>query len=226
MTVARYSTCCTETRRGHYRSLSMVGKVFPTNDPHHSEKLVPASFITQEDLGGARSKFINDAELRNAPDTSPWRRGLGAPILMVTGICFTIADEQIAHRQLYQIAELEKPDSTPTNAPRFMRLVVDENQPRIAGKQLDFRDEVMAQIYDRGDPQPQRKLTFDIEVSEEGWTLGLVVQRRFIKNWKKIGSIEFDEAVISYNGDFVIHFHHPPWRKDRNDPLSVARVRE
>ena len=30
LVIARYSTCCTETRRGRTRSLSMVGKLFPT----------------------------------------------------------------------------------------------------------------------------------------------------------------------------------------------------
>src|SRR5215510_1025592 len=34
--VGRYSTCCTETRRGHTRSLSMVGKLFPPTDPSHA----------------------------------------------------------------------------------------------------------------------------------------------------------------------------------------------
>jgi hypothetical protein len=34
----------------------------------------------------------------------------------------------------------------------------------------------------------------------------------------------FDNAVASYNGDFVIHFHHPTWRRDRNDPSTGTRV--
>ena len=51
LVVGRYSTCCTETRRGHTRSLSLVGKVFPTTDPNHPQPLHTASFITQEDLG-------------------------------------------------------------------------------------------------------------------------------------------------------------------------------
>src|SRR5256885_13390757 len=33
LVVARYSTCCTETRRGFTRSLSLVGKLFPTAEP-------------------------------------------------------------------------------------------------------------------------------------------------------------------------------------------------
>lgn len=33
--VGRWSSCCTETRRGRTRSLSMVGKLWPTTDPDH-----------------------------------------------------------------------------------------------------------------------------------------------------------------------------------------------
>ena len=83
----------------------------------------------------------------------------------------------------------------------------------------------MARIYDKGDSAPKRTLTFNIEVSDEGRTKGLLVQRRIFTNWTRIGRIVFDEAVASYNGDFVLHFHHPPWRNDRNDPSSLARKR-
>ena len=44
------------------------------------------------------------------------------------------------------------------------------------------------------------------------------------KNWKRIGALVFDNAVVSYNGDRVIHFSHPKWREDRNDPSTAARV--
>jgi len=27
-----------------------------------------------------------------------------------------------------------------------------------------------------------------------------------------------------YNGDFVIHFNHPTWRQDRNDPATATRI--
>jgi hypothetical protein len=32
-------------------------------------------------------------------------------------------------------------------------------------------------------------------------------------------------GVASYNGDFVIHFSHPTWRDDRNDPATATRRR-
>jgi hypothetical protein len=106
LAVARYSTCCTETRRGHTRSLAMVGKLFPTADVNHQQPLPSASFFTQENLAGERTDYINDAELRNAPDVYAWRRGRGLPIFFITGAIFGRVDKEPAHRQLYQIAEL------------------------------------------------------------------------------------------------------------------------
>jgi len=227
LVVGRYSTCCKETRRGHERSLSLVGKLFPTNDPDHPELLRTASFITQEDLGGNRTNYINDAELRNAPNTTSWRRGFGAPILLVESILFNRTDKEPTQRQLYQIAELGKSEDKPTRAPAFMRLLVDAGQPRIPGNGLDFRDEIMAQIYDRGDPAPKRRLKFHIEVTDEGSTRGpAFFQRRHFGKWSRIGQLVFSEAVASYNGDFVVHFNHPTWRDDRNDPSTATRVNE
>jgi hypothetical protein len=227
LVVGRYSTCCTETRRGHTRSLSLVGKVFPTTDPNHPQPLRTASFITQEDLGGDHTDYVNDAELRNAPDTRAWRRGSGVPVLLLEGAFFLRADKEPTHRQLYQIAELGKPEGEPTRAPVFMRLLVAPDQPRIEGEALDFRDEIMAQLFDKGDPTPKRTLTFHIEVTDEGSTRGTPgFQRRAFRNWRRIGSMVFDNAVVSYNGDFVIHFNHPTWRGDRNDPSTATRVNE
>lgn len=225
LVIGRYSTCCTETRRGHYRSLSLVGKLYPTLDPDHAEPLRTASFITQQDLGGAKTTYVNDAQLRNAPDTRSWRRGLGVPILLITGAVFARADRQPAIRQLYEIAELGKPEGEPNSCPRFMRLLPPPGQLRIQGDELDFRDEILAHIFDRGDPAPKRSLIFDIDISEDGTVRGTpVFQRRAFKKWRRIGSITFDNGVASYNGDFVLHFNHPTWRKDPNDPATATRV--
>jgi hypothetical protein len=222
--IARYSTCCTETRRGNMRSLSMIGRIYPTTDPNHPEPLPTACFMSQEDIGGEVTANINDARLRNAPNTTVSRRGSGMPILMLSGIVFKKAEKQPTIRQVYQIAELGKPPAEPTRAPEFMQLTVAAGQPVIAGDNLDFRDEIMAHIYDPGDPAPKRKLVFDVETSDTGTTHGTAFkERRDITNWKKIGSITFDAAVVSFNGDHVFHVNHPAWREDRNDPRTVVR---
>lgn len=227
LVVGRYSTCCTETRRGHARSLSLVGKLYPTTDPDHPDPLRPASFITQQDIGGDYTDYINDAETRSAPDTRVWRRGHGVPILLATGAVFLYVDKEPTIRQLYEIAELGKPDGEPTRTPKFMRLLVSPDQPRIEGDALDFRDEVMAQIFDRGDPIPKRELTFHIEVTDEGVQRGSpAFQTHEFKNWRNIGKLTFNNAVASPNGDRVIHFHHPTWRRDPNDPSTATRQNE
>jgi hypothetical protein len=225
LVVARYSTCCTETRRGYTRSLSMVGKLFPTDDPNDARPARTANFITQQDIGGDRTDYINDAELRNAPDTTVLRRGTGLPVILLTGLALARADRMPSIRQLYEIAELGKPAGEPTRTPEYLRFVVAPEQPRIPGERLDFRDEIMAQIYDRGDPAPKRTLTFHIEVTDEGRTSGPPFrERRTFRNWQRVGRIVFDRAVASYNGDAVIHFSHPTWRDDRNDPATATRV--
>lgn len=225
--IVRYSTCCTETRRGNTRSLSMIGRIYPTTDPNHTEPLPTASFITQEDIGGENTPNINDAKLRNAPNTTVSRRGGGMPILLMTGLVLNLAEKKPTIRQVYQIAELGKPESEPTRAPEFMQLTLAPGQPVIPGADLDFRDEIMAHIYDRGDPTPKRKLVFNIETSDTGTTHGTPIkERRNITNWKTIGTMTFDAAVVSVNADRVFHVNHPAWREDRNDPRTVVKAKD
>ena len=221
LVVARYSTAA-ETRRGNTRSLAMVGRVYPTTDPDDPRPLRSASFITQEDIGGAYSRTINEAVLRNAPNVTASRRGWAVPAFLVTGIVLGIADKKNTIRQVYEIAELGKPAGEPTRAPEFMQLLVAPDQPVIPGDKLDVRDEIMAQIYETA----KRSLTFRIETSDTGVTRGPgFYQRRTITNWQQIGTITFDAAVASYNGDHVFHVNHPPWRRDRNDPSTAHRRR-
>jgi hypothetical protein len=225
LVVARYSSGAGGTRRGRIRSLALVGKLFPTVDPDDPMPRRTANFITQEDIGGARSESINAAELRNAPDVTVFRRGPAGMLLIKVAAVFRRVDRQATIRQLYPIAELGKPAGEPTRAPEFMRLLVAPEQPVIPGADLDVRDEVMAQIFDRGDPAPKRTLTFTIEVTDDGNTSGTAFRvRRSFRNWRRIGALVFDNAVVSYNGDAVIHFTHPTWRQNRNDPATATRV--
>ena len=177
LVVGRYSTCCRETRRGHVRSLSLVGKLFPTADPDHVAPLRTASFITQEDIGGDYNDYINDVELLNAPNTTALRRGPGMPVLAVFGVMLSLVDRRPTIRQLYQVAELGTAQGEPTRAADLHAPHAGAGPARIEGAELDFRDEIMAQIYDRGDERPKRALTFDIAVTDDGETRKAPVPR-------------------------------------------------
>jgi hypothetical protein len=223
--IGRYSTCCSVVRRGRTRSLSLVGKLFPTTDEDHATRLETANFFTQQDIGGDDTPYINDAILLNAPNTTATRRGGGIGVLLVTGAVFGSVDREPTIRQLYEIAELGKPDGEPTRAPAYMRLLVAAEQRRIEGIDLDFRDEIMMQIADEGAVGSDQGLTFTIEVTNDGETTGPDFrQRRTFRNWRSIGTIKFDTAAASYNGDHVIHFNHPTWRRDRNNPATATRI--
>lgn len=221
--IGRYSSGGSNSRGGHYRSLALVGKIYPPAPSPNEPPAAPANFFAQEDLGTTLTDSIREALLTNSPPVSPWNRGKDAFQLLFIGMILTVADKKNSERQLYEIAELEKPADQRTSCPRFMRLTVAKGTPPVGGAGADFRDEILGIIYDPGNPLPQRLLAFDIDVSDEGKKHGLGIEWLTGQHWTRIGSITITEAAASYNGDFVIHFHHPVWRNDRNDPNSVAR---
>src|SRR5690606_12538752 len=136
--MGRYSSDGNETKRGERRSLSLAGKIWPTDDPEHPEPLPTASFMSQEDLGGMRTDYINDAELTNEPNVTAYRRGIYILIMLRAGFIFPRLDKVSDARQLYEIAEIGKPEGEPTRAPRFLRLKMRPGQRRMPGDDLDF----------------------------------------------------------------------------------------
>lgn len=218
--IARYSLGGNDPRNRHYRSLGLVGKLFPEYD--YPEGVTDrANFITQEDLGGALTNSVAEVDLTNSPPVTLLKRGYGVFSFIVVIVALLRADKQPAERQLYEVAELEKDPSILTSCPRFMRLKLVDAKPPSEPNELDFRDEILGLMYERDSSQKKSDLVFAIEVSDEGrrtWLMRVKDQK-----WSRIGTLTFTDAVASYNGDFVIHFHHPVWRKDRNDSTSVAR---
>ena len=222
--IGRYSTGGSKPWGGHYRSLALVGKIYPPAGAGPQPPAAPAHFFTQEDLGATFTNNIREAILTNSPPVSPWNRGKDVFFLIINGLTLLVADTKNSERQLYEIAELGKPKHTPTSCPRFMKLTVSKETPVVGGDGTDFRDEILGILYDRGNPVPTgRKLIFDIAVSDAGTKWGFGIEFLTGQDWTTIGQIIFDAAAASYNGDFVIHFHHPPWRNDRNVPGSVVR---
>ena len=145
-------------------------------------------------------------------------------MLVRLGLTFNKVDVRGSIRQVHTISELGKELKEATNTPEFMQLVASDLQPVV--DEEDFRDEVLGHIFDKGNPTPQRSLIFDISVANSGRKAGNPLfggEKHIIEDWRQIGTVTFHDAVASYNGDFVIHFHHPHWREDRNDPATTAR---
>jgi hypothetical protein len=227
LTIGRFSSDGNETRRGQRRSISLGMKIYPTTDPHHPSPLIPASVIAQEDLGGMHTAYVNDAELRNMPSVHAYRRGIYVLVMIRAGSYFLPLDKVGDARQLHEVAELGKPSTVPTRCPEHMLLKMAAGQRRIEGASLDFRDEIYSHIYQPGDGQPTGSMVFDIFVAERGKRRGFPGLRRVtITDWQRIGTLTFNEAVASYNADHVIHFHHPGWRDNKNDPSTAIRVGE
>ena len=190
--IARYSTGGSQPLGGHYRSLSLVGKIYPPADAENVSN-APANFFTQQDIATTFSNSIHDAILTNSPPVSPWNRGKDIFQLFWVGIVLAVADKRNTERQLYEIAELGKPINEKTSCPRFMRLTVSEQTPRSNGTGVDFRDEILGILYDAGESCPSgRQLIFDIAVSDAGqkhrfagieWLTG--------QQWTRIGNITF-----------------------------------
>jgi hypothetical protein len=225
--IGRYSTDNYETKRGQRRSLSLAAKIYPTTDPQHPEPYIPASFVAQEDLGGMHTSYVNDAELTNEPNVTAHRLGLNALVLLRAGLNFRPVDKVADVRQLHEIAELGKPEGELTKAPRLMLLKMTPGQPRVGGEGLDFRDEIYAHVFKPGDTDPSGSIEFDLSVSDSARRSGIAPFRRVkVSAWRKIGRLTFTEAVASYNADHVIHFHHPGWRDDKDDPSTATRSGE
>jgi hypothetical protein len=222
LVIARITAGLTLTLRGRRRSYGLVLKLYPTVDENHEQPLQPANVILADDLGGTTAPHLTEVELTNAPQLTGWNRGNEIPVLLIEGLIFETVDRRASVRQVYPIAELGKAPDEPTRAPEFMRLKASSGQPVI--DEEDVRNEVLAHLFDQGNPQPQRTLRFDVSVSDAGKRSSLgIFQRQTVNDWQPIGTVTFNDGVASYNGDFVIHFRHPTWRNDRNDPNTAVR---
>jgi hypothetical protein len=171
---------------------------------------------------------MNDAELRNAPNVTGYRRGVHVLVLIRAGLHFVGLDKVPDIRQLHEVAELGKEPGETTRTPEHMLLKMSAGQRRVEGEELDFRDEIYGHIFKRPtDSDPTGFIDFDISVSDNGKRRGIPgFQRVKVTDWKRIGRLRFTEAIASYNSDHVIQFHHPGWRDDKNDATTAIRANE
>ncbi len=197
--VARASTALSGTTQGRNRGFGLAGKIFPTNNPLHEEKLETANFFLVDDLGGTKAPHYTGVEMTNAPETSVTTAVLAHAIYAAKlALTFGMADANPNIRQVYEISHLGEANPESIRTPEFMKIGAQKGQ---TVDRKDFRDELRIENY-------SGELLMDISVSN-GETNGK-------KNWKKIGVVRFTESAASNSCDHRLHFHHPKWKSDLN----------
>ncbi|MFW7380739.1 MAG: hypothetical protein ACOH5I_18135 [Oligoflexus sp.] len=211
MIIVRASTALSNTtRQSGARSFGVAGKIYPTNDPYHTEPLKTANFFTINDLGGERKDYFLDAENTNdilavTPTLTAFAHSLvGAAVFAFFPKSEDSNVQTALVRELYPISELgEAPDSEIVT-PVWLKITGSAETPRVLRD--DFRDELDMQNYPKG-------IRFDISVASEGKRIG-------DKDWQKIGFIDLDESVVSVACDHKLHFAHPKRRDVHVNPLA------
>ena len=196
--IARASVALSETTRGNYRGFGMAGKIYPTNDPFHTEELQTANFFVIDNLAGTLADHYTDVGLINEPEITP-RPGifLLLPVAITAAVSLGLADRNPGIRQLYPISELGLSDTSLAKTPEWMKIQASPNQIKV--DEEDFRDELDVNNY------TDEQLYFDIFVTTEDST-------REEKEWLKIGYILFDDYIISESCDHRLHFQHPKFK--------------
>lgn len=247
LVIARISTEGASASNRDTKSLSLVGKIFPTLN--NNQTVVTANFFTQDDLGGRSPSdgvdgvlTIADVNMRNAPDATVSKRiesagHAGLMSFLATNKVFEKVDLETTIRQLYQISEAGLATGKKGIAPKFMQISYSGKRPSFANDEKldDFRDWVNHHI------QNYQPLVFDIAVSNKGTiekvaksgdirTTLLGHEKKTIKTiavqgleWSQpIGQMIFDKVIAASGCDHRLHFQHPPWRNNLNDASTVT----
>ena len=195
--IARASSAMSNTKRGETRAFGMAGKLFPTTDALSINKVPSANFFVIDDLGGTDAQYYTDVELTNEPDVS-FTSSIFTSIAygLKVASAFGDADKNSGIRQLYEISYLGENDTSEIITPKWMKIEAEENQTKVEVN--DFRDEF--------ELKSEETLIFTISVASKEDNSG--------KIWNKIGTITFDNSVVSTTCDHRLHFHHPLWRDD------------
>jgi len=197
LVIARASTAMSETKRGETRAFGMAVKLFGTTDKEEILSNSTANFFVIDDLGGTDAQYYTDVALTNEPAVSI-TGSVVSYILYAAKVAsaFRDADENSGIRQLYELSYLGESNSSTIITPKWIKIEAEQNQTTFGV--ADFRDEFKL--------SNGENLVFNISVANE--------EIKSIKQWQKIGTITFDNSVISTTCDHRLHFHHPLWRDD------------
>lgn len=194
--IARASSAMSKTQRGEIRAFGLAGKLFPTMNGSKVNQEHTANFFVIDDLGGTDALHYTDVAMTNEPTVTTTSEVL-KNILYALKVAkaFAHADSHSGIRQLYEISELGEGDKSKVITPKWMKIEAQKGQGIDAN---DFRDELKI--------SNNKKIVFDISVASR--------EMKGKKDWQTIGTISFDDSIVSNSCDHRLHFHHPKWRDD------------
>lgn len=191
--IARASTAMSHTKKGKYRAFGFAGKIFPQDENDTSSLVKTANFFMVDDLGGTKAEHYTDVTMTNEPAVSKTQDiFLHVAYAIKLALTFGQADNNPGMRQLYEVSTLG--DDIEVVTPKWMSVSARVDQKI---DEADFRDELNIDNYNGN-------LVFDISVANQVDELGN-------KNWKRIGSININDSIVSNSCDHRLHFHHPKW---------------
>jgi hypothetical protein len=191
--IARASTALSNTSSDGLRAFGFAGKLFASTNPSKATKR--ANFFAIDDLGGTNAKHYTDVAMTNEPSvttTSAVAKNLLYALKVARA--FSLADTNSGIRQLYEISELGESSKSKIKTPKWIKIEAKSGQ---TVDKKDFRDELKI---------TNKNLVFNISVAS--------TQKESKKDWLDIGTISFNQSVVSNSCDHRLHFHHPKWRDD------------
>jgi hypothetical protein len=189
--IGRASVAMSETVSGQYRAFGFAGKLYPTDDARHTDKLHTANFFVVDDLGGTLASHYTDVMMTNRPKATTHLSMIAIGAAAVRA--FGAADKNPTVRQMYEVAELGMEDPTRSLTPAYFGLKAAPGQTYDAP---DFRQELLLENHNG-------KLVLEINVAAS--------ERAPLT---KIGTIELTQDALTDSCDHRLHFHHPKWREN------------
>ena len=201
--ISRASVALSHAMKGKKRSFGLAGKIYPTTDLFHSQKLETANFFTMDDLGGTKAPSFFGEEFTNELKVSV---SIGSIFLIRVAAfvskVFKKIDSNPGLRQLWQISNLGLEEGLESSTPMWMKLSTSQSMESLSSAK-DFREELIQNL------RSNSVLSFDIEVAGK---MNQGSEQK--KNFKKIGTITYKEVVNSEGCDHRLHFNHPKLRSD------------
>ncbi|MGZ3788657.1 MAG: hypothetical protein ACXVLQ_09050 [Bacteriovorax sp.] len=188
--IGRASTALSETERGDPRGFGFAGKIFPTMDKNASVKT--ANFFLVDVLMGTQRNRYLDVKMTNNPSLG-FRASVLSMALKIMK-AFKAVDTDPAYRPVYPISEMGLSVAEKVKTPKFMMLETDRSVAR--NDDTDFRDELNIR------KNHANGIKFNILVND-------INNDQTASEWKRIGSIQVQESIVSYGCDRRLHFAHP-----------------